>query len=103
MPEQDQKERRLEGQTTITPSSDEAIIATIEQLKSEITDLPSQLEVLEGETLAPIPLVHPNTPQVKLTSKVIRRLVTSSPEDSATGLTIFGERQQKIATRKKVA
>ena len=54
MPEYDQKERKLPGETTVTPSSDEAKIATIEGLRGDALGLPDPEIVLEGEPLNPV-------------------------------------------------
>ena len=53
MPEYD-KERVLGGETSVTPSSDAAIITTIEGLKREHAGLPDPEIIVDGETLSPV-------------------------------------------------
>lgn len=61
MPEQQNQEReRLAGEPTVTPSSDAAITARVEELMRGIKGLPPDDVVVEGETLNPITQLVPD-------------------------------------------
>lgn len=98
MPE-NKKERVLPGEITVTPSSDEAISATVEQLRREIKGLPTQDTVVEGDLYPPIAIAgtpeglkepeSANSP-IDITSRL-------TPKRSALGLRIRWERLEKKA------
>ena len=92
MPEQD-KERQLpglQGETTITTSSDEAIIASIEELKRERAGLPDPEIVLDGETLSPESTTSMDVRVVDQASRAkIVDIKKLTHRDSALGLLIW--------------
>lgn len=51
--EQDKKERLLGGETTFTPTSDEAIEATLKDLRLQLGGLPDPEVIIEGDQLPP--------------------------------------------------
>ncbi|MDO8487315.1 MAG: hypothetical protein Q7S45_03415 [Candidatus Curtissbacteria bacterium] len=95
MPEHD-KERFLGGETVITSASDEAIEATLADLRREIAGLPDSEVVIEGESLEPTILVV-SRPQRQASGGHIPIPMTdlARPDSSAFGVTIFNIRQKK--------
>ena len=100
MPEHDiKKERILPGEITVTSSSDEAISATVEQLRREISGLPTQNTVVDGDLYPPIAVAgtseslqepEPAKSPIDITSRL-------TPKRSALGLRILWGRLTKKA------
>lgn len=99
MPEHHIKEQVLGGDTTITPSSDEAIIAKIKGLGQEIGGLPDPEVVIEGEALDPkvVTLPFPGITSKGAPTNIIRTNPFSSNDSS------FGRVLQEERTEKKAA
>jgi|SRR3989344_3017383 len=96
----DLKENILGGETSVTPSSDEAIRTTLEQLNSEIAGLPRPEVIIEGETLKPVLITdaEPNDDKDKDNiGEVTSPIVNLRPSNSRLGLTIWQKRIQKKA------
>lgn len=104
MPEQDNnhKERLIAGEASPTDSSDEAISATLDQIRRERFGLPTPEVVIEGEPLAPVSV---SSNVVGVNEETILKgspanLASLKPHQSAFALAIHNDRQRQ---RKKAA
>lgn len=99
MPEQDNKEKLI-GETTVTSSSNEAIEATIAQLRREYHGLPDPEVVIEGEQYSPKSVSGTST-EPTLTegtsSKVIDIISKLTHKNSALAYRIREKRLEKKA------
>lgn len=97
MPEHDKSERFIGGETSITPSSDAAIAATLAGIRREIQGLPDPEIVIDGESLTPKTTVGPSEelsgdgPEAP-----VIRPVQFAPNNSALANRIFSRRQAQL-------
>ena len=99
MPENKQ-ERIVSGEITVTPSSDEAIRAKVEQLSREVHGLPAGDNVIEGDTYPPRAIAAESGEDQKLEASGGRLLVDISQlthRDSALGFRLHKKRVDKKA------
>ena len=98
MPE-NKKERVLPGEATVTSSSDEAISATVEQLRRDINGLPTQDTVVDGDLYPPIAVAETseNLNEPESTNSPIDITSRLTPKRSALGLRILWGRLAKKA------
>lgn len=98
MPEQD-KERTLPGESAIRPSSDEAISATLDDLRAEISGLSVGNSIVDGEILRP-KLVDGTSKRVDEGNVKIGQLRAVAPSSnlslSKTALSFWRKRQTQI-------
>ena len=104
MPEQDKKERGIVGESSVTPSSDEAIQAKIRSISRGLHGLPETDIVLEDDNLEPIPVVSGKEIDEQLASRSdLVQISDLSHDHSALGFTIRAERLVKKQLLKKAA
>ena len=102
MPEH-KKERSIGGESSVAPSSDEAIQAKIVSISRGLYGLPETDIVLEGDNLKPIPVVSGEGIDIQTASRSDLVRSDLSHYHSALGSAIRTRRIEKKQLRQKAA
>ena len=100
MPEQD-REKKLEGKTSLTPSSDEFIISELEAIKREVDGTTGRvIDISNNDILQPKPIAVGTPPKTADVSDIEVESGFLSPEKSKFALNLLRVRQRKIQSKK---